>query len=137
MVEGPRWLNSADITIAEEVNIRLPIGQYITQNQITEDGEDVHSVIELILILENYSSLNKLLRITAWKKRFVHSLRNTEKSLGELCAQEIEAAEKYWIRLTQIKCFSKEMKQLETKKGLDRISKIHTLKPFLDEGKIM
>ena len=106
---GPSWLHSADLTSAEEINTPLPTGECIAQNQVLEDSEDVCSVTEPILKLKNYSSLNKLLRVTAWVMRFVHNLRNTEKQRGELCAQEIEAAEKYWIRLTQVKSFSKEM----------------------------
>lgn len=89
---GPSWLRTADMTSAEETNTPLLTGECIAQNQIIEDGEDVCSVTEPILKLENYSSLNKLLRVTAWARRFVHNLRNIEKQRGELCAQEIEAA---------------------------------------------
>lgn len=36
-----------------------------------------------------------------------------------------------------MKCFSKEMRQLETKRELDRTSKVLALKPFLDEENLM
>lgn len=74
-----------NVTSAEEMNTPLPTGECITQNQVTEDGEDVHSVNEPILNLKNYSSLNKVLTVTAWAKRFVgvnSNVRVTEENIG-------------------------------------------------------
>lgn len=110
---------SADMTIAEEEGTSLPTGECITQNQIIEEEiNHVCCITEPIMKLEDYSSLNKLLRVTAWVKRFVRNFHSAEKQQGELCEHEIENAEKYWIRLTQLKSFPNEMKHLETKRGI-------------------
>lgn len=56
---------------------------------------------------------------------------------GELTADELFEAEKYWIKTTQKHRFSQEIKQLETGKALKNECKIKELKPFQDEHKLL
>ena len=73
------------------------------------------------------------MRITAWIQRFVHNARTKEKRNGQLCTEEIQQAEQYWIKQTQSDSFPKGMNGLLKNANVDRHSKIISLKPFLDE----
>nr|CAH7762629.1 unnamed protein product [Callosobruchus chinensis] len=67
------------------------------------------TVNEPIFHLEKCSSLEKVLRITAYVKRFIHNLKqkNNKLLLGLKSAELIEA-EKYWIQSIQQRFFSHE-----------------------------
>nr|CAI5825073.1 unnamed protein product [Callosobruchus analis] len=96
------------------------------------------TVNETILHLGKYSNLEKVLRITAYVKRFIHNLRhkNNKLLLGLKSAELIEA-EKYWIQSIQQRFFSQELIILKNKMPLDPNSKILTLNPFLDNEGII
>ncbi len=62
--------------------------------------QEVHSPFNMNI--ENFSSLLKLVRITAWAKRFVHNVKyKGQKLSGELSAHEIESAKMCWIKYVQ------------------------------------
>ena len=48
-------------------------------------------------LLSKYASFLKLLRVTAFLKRFIHNCRNHKKYKGPLMTEELQAAEKFWI----------------------------------------
>ena len=87
------------------------------------------SQLESVIPMKNYSSLIKLLRITAYVMRFIHNLKNSvsrknankevsEKKLsGPLTVVELESGKKLWIKCEQRKIladkkFSNLKKQL-------------------------
>lgn len=72
-----------------------------------------------------------MFRITAWVKRFVTNTRSSQKVRGELTAEELIAAEMYWVKATEECCFSSEISQLRSKQNVKRDSKFKDLKPFL------
>jgi len=125
---GPEWLkyvSSPTEVIIEEDEIH----EYLVQNTVTELDCTVSPVFEL----SRHSELSKSLRITAWIQRFVHNARTRERRTGELCTEELQQAENYWITQTQHADFPREMEHLLKGTSLDRQSKIITLRPFLDE----
>ncbi len=73
-------------------------------------GTDVQQEqnLENVLDLSKYSKLDKLLRITAYVRRFVVnircSLRGEQTSKGPLSAEELDLAEKSWIKQAQACC---------------------------------
>lgn len=112
----------------EEVNTELRSGQVTVQfNNMEQTSTD------LLLKLENYSKLKTVLRVTAWIMRFTHNLRSGEKKQGELTAEELADAERYWILEAQNQVFRKERDELRAGKDIHRGSRIRDLKPFLDE----
>ena len=52
-------------------------------------------------LLHKYSSFWKLLRVTAYVKRFINNCAKTEKQKGPLKIEEFQAAEKFWIAQAQ------------------------------------
>ncbi|KAK0140715.1 hypothetical protein N1851_022297 [Merluccius polli] len=98
--------------------------EYVVQNTITDPDCKVSTLLDL----NRYSGLNRVLRITAWIQRFVHKARTQEKRNGQLCTEEIQQAEHYWIKQT-----SQRKWTVLKNTDVDRRSKIISLKPFLDE----
>lgn len=56
-----------------------------------------------------YSRLSRLLRVTAWVKRFVANCRVSGTYRRFLTAEEEANAELYWVKLSQREDFAKEM----------------------------
>ena len=63
--------------------------------------------VECIMEIEKFSSLNRLYRVTAYVRRFIHNLRAKQKGVlrknGELSRGEIIGAERVWILAAQAK----------------------------------
>lgn len=86
---GPSWLHSADVTSTEETNASTDWWVCCSKSDKRKWRGCLfcnwaHSKTE------NYSNLNKLLRVTARVRRFVHNFW-------------LKQQKKYWIRLTQMK----------------------------------
>lgn len=101
------------------MNAELKSSQQITVQLAANDTDHTEPVLEL----ERYSNLA--------------NAKTKPKTKGELTADELFEAEKYWIKTTQKHRFSQEIKQLETGKALKNDCKIKELKPFLDEHKLL
>lgn len=93
--------------------------------------------------LNRYSSLLRLIRVTAYCFRFVNlcknrRLKNDENSkLTYLTTNELRHALKVCIRLSQSMSFEHEIRLLGQGKYVSKKSKIHTLNPILDDEKIL
>ncbi len=131
---GPDFLQSVNPVVSvdvelpeEEVNAELRSKfQVAVQFSSTDKREP-------LLDLCRYSKLNTVLRITAWVQRFVTNTCSSIKNRGELSAEELMAAEVYWVRMTQEETFEREMNLLKDGQCVHKDSKIKELKPFLDE----
>ncbi|XP_074645830.1 uncharacterized protein LOC141902088 [Tubulanus polymorphus] len=84
---------------------------------------------------ERYSQWNRLLRVHAWVHRFIDNCRvpKTERSEGELSADELLNIEEEIIRRCQIEGFKEEYSLLVKGKSLQSNTKLLSLKPRLDE----
>ncbi|CAC5412906.1 unnamed protein product [Mytilus coruscus] len=72
---------------------------------------------------ENFSSLIRLLRITAWVQRFIRKLKKDTIS-GPLTAKEIEDAKFMWIVHIQRKHFAKEIQDITKHKSSNIIRQL-------------
>ncbi len=118
---GPEWL-------------QLDPSQWPVQTDRVEPGssEDrelcFHVAVQPRLpILDRYSSLSRLLRVTAWILRFMHNcrsrIRNSVVSLqtsSSLSVQELAIAETHWITAAQADCFAEEIQALKKKRELPK-----------------
>ena len=64
----------------------------------TEVGTGVSSVIHI----NDYSSLQRLVRATAWVKRFLHNTSAKERRTGRLEIYELKGAESDWLKSVQV-----------------------------------
>lgn len=132
---GPQFLSSAvqhefpdERFCEEEVKTELRLSHVTVQlNNMELTSKDP------LLKLENYSKLKTVLRVKAWVKRYTHNSRSSVKRQGELTAEELAEAERYWILEAQDQHFQREKGELRAEKDIHRGSRIRDLKPFLDE----
>ncbi|XP_040077410.1 uncharacterized protein LOC120849287 [Ixodes scapularis] len=83
--------------------------------------------------LERYNSATKVIRVTAWIKRFVKNCAKTaDKRSGPLSSEELIEAETYWLTIAQNETFVPEITSLREDKQVDRKSTLGNLNPFLD-----
>ena len=70
-----------------------------------------------IIDCKRFSSYERLLRVTAYVRRFIHNVQKKNRISGTLSTEEIEQAEGIWIRELQTKL---DHKQLDKQLGLFR-----------------
>lgn len=102
--------------------------------QLVKQDQDFLSPV---LCLEKYSKLKTVLRVTAWIKRFITNTRSSINISGELTAEELNEANKNWIKVIQNQSFSSEIDLLKAGKCPNTDSRIRELKPFLDEDELL
>ncbi|XP_071056931.1 uncharacterized protein [Onthophagus taurus] len=80
-----------------------------------------------------YSSLNKLLRVTAWYKRFFHKVKTNSKFSDILSPDELNDSLMFWVRECQQLHFSDEIQILTDGRVVPRSSSLFRLSPFIDD----
>ncbi|KRY45127.1 hypothetical protein T03_15390 [Trichinella britovi] len=85
---------------------------------------------------ESFGDFEKLIRVSAYCRRFLANCRHPESNrrLGPLTLVELQIAENYWIRKAQRECFANEIQQLLNGKRITSNSQLIHLNPFLDEN---
>ncbi|RWR98846.1 uncharacterized protein B4U79_02881, partial [Dinothrombium tinctorium] len=86
--------------------------------------------------LRKYSSLKRILRVTAYILRFCHKSKKASTHKGFLITDELNGAEEYWIRCVQNEVFHDILRNLKNE-DIDCSSKLSELKPFIDEKGIL
>nr|CAI5833874.1 unnamed protein product [Callosobruchus analis] len=89
---------------------------------------------DFLTLIEKFSSLNKIVKVTCFVNRLVFNCRKGERKFGVFTPIELEKSLNYLIALVQETCFSVEYKALLCKKELNGKSKLLSLRPFLDNG---
>ena len=102
----------------------------------------LHKVIDC----KRFSSLNKLLRVTAYVLQFVNKLKShvansnscsPDNSLSLIpSAEEINLAELYWMKSIQFNCFQVELIYLTSKHG-PRPTRVDQFGLYIDEKNIL
>ncbi|XP_054719061.1 uncharacterized protein LOC129228407 [Uloborus diversus] len=130
---GPAWLNELDMSCNMEsanVDIDVHCAEERKRSVVTLQTNIESS--QPLLNLENYSDLNKVLRITSYVMRFIKNCRATnEMKTGSITANEMTDAERYWIRTVQQSEFEKEYSQLKNKEPISPSSKLYSFNPIL------
>lgn len=89
-------------------------------------------------ILNKFSSLNKLIRITALCLRFINNAKIKTGRITEfLTTQELNNANAHIVKIYQKIHFKEELSQLKTNGIVSGKSQIASLSPFLDEQNII
>jgi hypothetical protein len=136
--KGPKWLALPQSEWPK--TIPLPV------NEIHDEQKEVCVVSPVqtttpVIPIERYSKFSRLLRVTAWIYRFVHSCCKGSPNSNplHLSVSEISVAEKYWVRLAQRDAFPEELSLLQANTGmkLRRHSHLKLLNPYLDPDGII
>ena len=104
--KGPSWLSAPKDA--------WPVSKICETSESTEEEEKVivtltnvetKGEISNVIDIGRFSRLGKLLRVTAWVRRFLHNLRTAKIGakgrIGELQGQEIVGAQRVWIEFSQ------------------------------------
>ncbi|GBN83052.1 hypothetical protein AVEN_39403-1 [Araneus ventricosus] len=102
---------------------------------VTQFGCTVNS--EKLLVLENYSSLRRLCRVTACIKRFIKRVRRIVSIKDSLTTEELEVAEIYWMQVEKRQCYSEEFETLAGVGQVRKNSSLYNFGPFLDDKGIL
>ncbi|XP_077547596.1 uncharacterized protein LOC144159783 [Haemaphysalis longicornis] len=116
---GPDWLTDPDLW-----------------PEIIPEGGQLDAP-EPVIDTERFSSLSKLLRVTAWVLRYVKNLKEEANVTGPLTTEEVQHAEHYLIRVEQQLHFDVEVKCIATKKPLPSHSKIKELRLLVDDDGLL
>lgn len=93
---------------------------------------------EIWTLVENYSSLTRLIRISAWIFRARDRFRASPTSNPEvLTPAELESALLFWTKITQQAYFSHEIQILRNGKSLSRSSPLLRLFPIFDSDGLL
>lgn len=126
---GPRWLLGS-----EELWPKLNSTD-VDESILEVRGTVVAGIVrssEMWSLVNRYSSLKRLLRITAICKR-VFLKKNVSRNYGPLRAEETEEALLFWIGQSQENHFSSELKVLTNSSEVARGSPLLKLRPFRDD----
>ena len=132
--EGSDWLRGPGF-------LWLPPAEWPVESGTEEEdhSEDrcaitVTTTLEPVINPANYSSWLRLLRVTAWTRRFAKNCRmpRTDRHRGPLTAPEIHEAELSWLRRAQNDDFQPELNALKQRMPLPRRSRLLALSPYLD-----
>lgn len=127
--EGPQWLK-------KDIKFWPKEGEELSVDTIPEKRKQ--TVIVTIVNYEpcinytKFSSLNKLLRTTAYVLRFIHNVKcgKEKHKIGIITVEEINQAKLKIIKLVQTEEFKKEIAALRSTKKIPRSSRLIALHPF-------
>ncbi|XP_018367943.1 PREDICTED: uncharacterized protein LOC108764289 [Trachymyrmex cornetzi] len=126
---GPSWLSE---TPSSWPTLSIPT----TNKELLEEKPTKINValvtIKLWDLVLKYSSLNKLVRITALCRRAIAKLRKTATSLTTLTTQELEDARLFWVSAVQKSHFQQELEILSKHNSLPTSNPLLRLTPFVD-----
>ncbi|GFR28235.1 integrase catalytic domain-containing protein [Trichonephila clavata] len=111
---------------SEELEYRSSVHVAVTQQR------------ESLVDINRFSSLKKLLKVTAWVFRFVNNARIVNKSMNfYITADEIQNAEYFWLKYVQYEFYSAEILTLKRNEQLRCSSEIKSLVPYLGEDNLL
>ena len=105
--EGPVWLRDGEenwpdtLVLNDTMQVQEERKKIVVLSVVAENNDRVDNVVNV----EKFTSLNKLLRVTAWVRRFINNVKEQRKKgelkKGGLKVEEIKEAEKVSIKDAQ------------------------------------
>ena len=139
------WLNGTDCLVNEE--LRDQVHEETELEVKFEDSQIINSLASFTKmeeddLLEKYSDFDKLIRISSWCLRFIKNLKlkKTKQDIISskfLTAQEIHTTKIQLFKIVQSKFFSNELERISKGLNLPKASKIASLNPWIDNGKML
>lgn len=86
-----------------------------------------------------YSSLNRLVRVTAFCARFIYNSQNRleHRNTGPLTFNELQNAQRIWIKDAQNEYFREELRCMENKQPFPRSSSLRSLNPIMQNDGLL
>lgn len=130
---GPAWLQQP-ITLWPRMMEECSTHFEAKQNIIS-----LHTNDNTNPLLERFSSLSRLLRVTVHLQRFVHNSRHPpgSRKTGSISTSELAEATRHWVRVVQSSAFASEIARCTSGVATPPKSALIALDPFLDEAGIL
>ena len=138
---GPEWLTDQDKwplwnpqSVSQLHVAAATADEFVPQPPTTDHNIGLHQV----MTPENYSSLNRLLAVTAYIQRFFDNLRLSDgaRKVTPLSPAELSTAKQRWIKHCQEQAFSSEISALKSTGQIRQTNKstclVRQLRLFLD-----
>ena len=139
--KGPDWLRSTPACWPRQTNLSTDASE-VDELVQTCHLTTIHNP-DPLLSVKQFSSYNKVIRVTAWVMRFINNCRvsctrsASDRLATPLTVQEIATAENYWLSVSQKECFAQEMQTIKSNSALPSGSPLTRLHPFLDSSGIL
>ncbi|XP_024871917.1 uncharacterized protein LOC112454648 [Temnothorax curvispinosus] len=136
--KGPKWLSESQAS--------WPYTEYRSTSDIDMEERPGYVMNALVSLppcwelLRKYSSLTRLLRVTATCRRFVNCLRKVTQSSPSnypLTPIEIQQSRDLWVRIVQRTWFHKEIRLLVKGERLPKSNFLNRLTPFIDRDGLL
>lgn len=130
---GPVWLQDHE-------NLWPP--SIISKQDLPELKQTINTchaatILEGVVVIENYSNLSKLERVVAYCLRFVNNCKNKENRMtGPLSSKEICQAVIILVKISQRESFASEIACLKRNTPIEK-NRLSRLSPFIDENGIL
>ena len=139
---GPEWLTHEALRPSwgptEIVHVQLAVAEAEVLTEPDEQPIKKCSGVEIIIDIERYSTLTKLLYVTAYVLRFIECIKSCVYKCTGPITSELSKAQLLWIRSCQISSFSKEITNLKsTSTSNKRLSLVRQLRLFLDSSNLL
>lgn len=134
---GPIWLRNsvANWSLADQpIQLNAEVNMEERRSFLVLATVSVQPAWEL---RTKFSSLTRLLRVSAYCLRFINNCRNVVKVKGCITPVELERALQYWIKVTQAIHFKDEIDSLRVGGEVPKASNLLTLRPMLDDLGVM
>ena len=129
----PKWQSQPDLHLHAAAAIAE---EFVPQSPPSQD-----TGLHQIITLTDYSSLNRLLAVTAYVYRFANKLHRAKPNLiGPLTAEELKSAQLKWIRNCQQRVYPKKMSSAKPKPGHYKASMpplVRQLRLFVDDAGLL
>jgi hypothetical protein len=134
---GPQWLSQPSPSWPSAIPV-LNYSDDLEEKSLSSNVATSQSIVYWDL-LERYSKLSKLLRITARLIRTIYLFRNRADHYEtfELTPSELNAAETFWIKHIQSAYFMSEFSLIAQQKPLAKSHPLLRLAPFIDSCGIL
>ena len=128
---GPYWLIKDS---GEWPSTNYPHQECVPVPEVKHETALATTTVEENPLWFRYSSMNKLVRVTAYCRRFVNNCKVSrhEREVGALTKEEIDKAWISIVKTVQSESFDREIKCLSNHKSIPKESKLLQLNPFLD-----
>ena len=134
---GPMWLKLSPSNWPKQSAMLAPDDFSGEEREVT-----LHSTSQVklpVIPLNQFSSFDRLKRVTAWILRFVNNCRpNAIRCLtSSLSVDELFKAESYWISIVQETHFKEEIQLLRKQSEIPPSSYLRSLHPIMDSNNLI
>jgi len=142
--KGPTWITMPDNwpKWQPQLNVHLLAAaaiaeEFVPQPATNEKDTGLHQVINIT----NYSSLNRLLAVTAYVYRYINNLhRSQPRQSGPLTAKELSSAQMKLVQNCQQQTYPKEIASIKSKSvhsGTKKPPLVRQLRLFIDDAGLL